>query len=101
MVFTSREKAFCVLKYARTGSNKTFLKVTNSKVNLDLAKKIQRRRRFVQSKRTWTNNDMTCTILQAGRTLNICEIFHGAHVPLNFLVKSTGINLILVNTKRT
>ena len=31
------------------------------------------------------------------RMLNICKTFHGIHVPLNFLFKLTGINLIQLN----
>ena len=41
--------------------------------------------------------DFTCAALQAVRILNICKIFHGMHVPLNFLFKFTGINLVELN----
>ena len=40
------------------------------------------------------STDFTCAALQAVRILNICETFHGIHVPLNFLFKFTGINLV-------
>ena len=40
------------------------------------------------------STDFTCPALQAVRKLNICEIFLEIHVPLNFLFKFTGINLV-------
>ena len=43
--------------------------------------------------------DFTCAALQAVRILNICKIFHEIQVPLDFLFKFTGINLVLVNIK--
>ena len=65
MVFTSREKTFCVLEYARTNSNKNvqrafvrkFNEVTNSKADSELEKEIRRRRLPVQSKRIWTTSN--------------------------------------------
>ena len=39
------------------------------------------------------------TALQAVRILNICKTFYEIQVPLNFLFKFTGINLVLVNIK--
>jgi len=42
---------------------------------------------------------MTFAGKQAARTLNICKIFYRIHVPLIFLFKFTGINLVLVNIK--
>ena len=43
------------------------------------------------------STDFTCAVLQAVRTLNICKTFHEIHVPLNFLFKLIGINLVQVN----
>ena len=43
--------------------------------------------------------DFTCAALQAVCILNICKTFHGIHVPLNFLFKFTGINLVQFNIK--
>ena len=45
------------------------------------------------------STDFTCAVSQAVRILNICETFHEIQVPLNFLFKFTGINLVLVNIK--
>ena len=45
------------------------------------------------------STDFTCAALQAVRILNICKTFRGIHVPLNFLFKFTGLNLVLVNIK--
>ena len=45
------------------------------------------------------STDFTCAALQAVRILNICKTFHEIQVPLNFLFKFTGINLVLVNIK--
>ena len=42
------------------------------------------------------STDFTCSALQAVRILNICETFHKVHLPLNFLFKFTGINVISV-----
>ena len=43
------------------------------------------------------STDFACAALQAVRILNVCETFHGIHVPLNFLFKFTGINLVQLN----
>ena len=43
------------------------------------------------------STDFTCATLQAVRIFNNCETFHGIHVPLNFLFKFTGINLVQLN----
>ena len=43
------------------------------------------------------STEFTCAALQAVRILNICKTFHGIHVPLNFLFKFTGINLVQLN----
>ena len=43
------------------------------------------------------STDFTCAALQAVRILNICKTFHEIHVPLNFLFKFTGINLVQLN----
>ena len=45
------------------------------------------------------STDFTCAVSQAVRILNICETFHEIQLPLNFLFKFTGINLVLVNIK--
>ena len=45
------------------------------------------------------STDFMCATLQAVRILNICKTFCGIHVPLNFLFKFTGLNLVLVNIK--
>ena len=45
------------------------------------------------------STDFTCAASQAVRILNICKTFHEIQVPLNFLFKFTGINLVLVNIK--
>ena len=46
----------------------------------------------------WSQStDFTCAVTQAVCILNICETFHGIHVPLNFLFKFTGINLVQLN----
>ena len=45
------------------------------------------------------STDFTCAVSQAVRILNICKTFHKIQVPLNFLFKFTGINLVLVNIK--
>ena len=47
------------------------------------------------------STDFTCAVSQALRILNICKTFHEIQMqmPLNFLFKFTGINLILVNIK--
>ena len=43
------------------------------------------------------STDFTCAVSQAVRILNICETFHEIQVPLNFLFKFTGINLVQLN----
>ena len=43
------------------------------------------------------STDFTCAALQALRILNIYKTFHEIQLPLNFLLKFTGINLVLVN----
>ena len=43
------------------------------------------------------STDFTCAALQAVRILNICKTFHEIHVPLNFLFKFIGINLVQLN----
>ena len=43
------------------------------------------------------STDFTCAASQAVRILNICETFHGIHMPLNFFFKFTGINLVQLN----
>ena len=43
------------------------------------------------------STDFKCAVSQAVRILNICETFHGIQVPLNFLFKFTGINLVQLN----
>ena len=43
------------------------------------------------------STDFTCAMLQAVHILNICKTFHGIHMPLNFLSKFTGINLVYLN----
>ena len=45
------------------------------------------------------STDFTCVMSQAVRILNICETFHEIQVPLNFLFKFTGINLVQLNIK--
>ena len=45
------------------------------------------------------STDFTCAVSQAVRILNICKTFHKIQVPLNFLFKFTGINLVLFNIK--
>ena len=45
------------------------------------------------------STDFTCAALEAVRILNIYKTFRGIHVPLNFLFKFTGLNLVLVNIK--
>ena len=45
------------------------------------------------------STDFTCAALQAVSIMNICKDFYGIHVPLNFIFKFTGINLVLVNIK--
>ena len=43
------------------------------------------------------STDFTCAVSQAVRILNTCKTFHGIQVPLNFLFKFTGINLVQLN----
>ena len=43
--------------------------------------------------------NFTCAVSQAVHILNIFDTFHEIQVPLNFLFKFTGINLVLVNIK--
>ena len=43
------------------------------------------------------STDFTCAMSQAVRILNICKTFHEIQVPLNFLYKFTGINLVQLN----
>ena len=43
------------------------------------------------------STDFTCAVLQAVRILNICETFHGIHLPLNFLFKFTEISRFHLN----
>ena len=65
VVFTSREKAFCVLEYARTNSNKavqhafvrTFSKKSPTAKQIWSWQKIPRRRMPVQNKRIWTTSN--------------------------------------------
>ena len=38
-----------------------------------------------------------CAVSQAMRISNICKTFHEIQVPLNFLFKFTGINLVQLN----
>ena len=45
------------------------------------------------------STDFTCAVSQAVHILNICKTFHEIQVPLNFLFKFTGLNLVLVNIK--
>ena len=45
------------------------------------------------------STDFTCVVSQAMHILKICKPFHEIQVPLNFLFKFTGINLVLVNIK--
>ena len=45
------------------------------------------------------STDFTCAVSQAVRILNICKTFYEIQVPLKFLFKLTGINLVLVNIK--
>ena len=46
----------------------------------------------------WSQStDFTYAMSQAVCILNICKSFHEIQVPLNFLFKFTGINLVLVN----
>ena len=65
---------------------------------MDLAKK-HRRRLSVQGRRIWTTTGLTCAASQSVHMFSIYEIFHGIHLPLNFLFIFRGINLILVNIK--
>ena len=66
MLFTGREKAFCVLEYAQSQLNKTVqhacdrvLKaVANSNADLDMAQKIQRGRIFVLEKSILTTKNI-------------------------------------------
>ena len=66
MVFTSRKKAFCVLEYARTNSNKTvqrafvrkFSKKSPTAKQIWSGKKeIRKQRMSVQNKRIWTTSN--------------------------------------------
>ena len=43
------------------------------------------------------STDFTCAVSQSVRILNICKTFHEIQVPLNFLFKFTGINLVQLN----
>ena len=43
------------------------------------------------------STNCTCAALQVVRILNIYETFHEIHLPLNFLFKFTGINLVQFN----
>ena len=43
------------------------------------------------------STDFTCAVLQAVRILNICRTILEIQVPLNFLFKFTGINLVQLN----
>ena len=43
------------------------------------------------------STDFTYAVSQALRILKICKTFHEIQVPLNFLFKFTGINLVQVN----
>ena len=62
MPFSGREKAFCVLKYARSKSNKTvqhvfvreFLKQSPTAMQIWIWHKKFRGRLFVQEERMWT-----------------------------------------------
>ena len=45
------------------------------------------------------STNFMCATLQAVCILNICKTFHEIQVPLSFLFKFTGINLVLVNIK--
>ena len=45
------------------------------------------------------STDFTCAMSQAVHILNICKTFHKIQVPLNFLFKFTGINLVQLNIK--
>ena len=63
MAFTEREKAFCVLVYARSQSSQqdcaacicegVLKTVASRNPDLDMAQKIQKGRLFVQEKRIW------------------------------------------------
>ena len=48
--------------------------------------------------RSWSI-DFTCAVSQAERILKICKTFQEIQVPLNFLFKFTGINLVQVKIK--
>ena len=43
------------------------------------------------------STDFMCAMSQMVHMLNICKTFHGIYVPLNFLFKFTGINLVQLN----
>ena len=43
------------------------------------------------------STDFTCAALQAVRILNICETFHGNHMPLNFCIQIYSNNLVQLN----
>ena len=45
------------------------------------------------------STDFMCAMTQAVRILDICKTFHEIQVPLNFLFKFTGINLVQLNIK--
>ena len=45
------------------------------------------------------STDFMCTMSQAMYILNIYKTFHEIQVPLNFLFKFTGINLVLIKNK--
>ena len=47
--------------------------------------------------RTSRSTDFTCAASQAVCVLNICKTFHRIHMPLDFLFKFTGINLVQPN----
>ena len=90
MPFTGRGKAFYVLKYAQSQSNKTVQQFAKSNADLDMT---QRGRLFVQEKRIWI--ELTCALSQLERILNMCEINYEIYISLNFSFKLVGIILIL------
>ena len=112
MVFTSREKAFCVLGYDQTNSHKivqrAFMRwfmfpplpanVNELKQRITIAQETVTQHML---HRVWEELDYRLEVCQVtgGTHTEHFKIFYGIHVPLNFLFKFIGINIVLVNIK--
>ena len=49
--------------------------------------------------RVWEELDYRLDVSQAVRILNICEVVHGIHMPLNISFRFGTINLMMLNIK--